>query len=48
MVVDGGRWGDKGWHVTPTIFADVQDEHLIAKEEIFGPVKSILKFDENE
>lgn len=48
LVANGTRWGVKGWHVTPTIFADVQDEHLIAKEEIFGPVKSILKFEDNE
>lgn len=33
-----------GYFVEPTIFADVQDEMTIAKEEIFGPVMSILKF----
>jgi len=41
-----GRWGNKGWYVTPAVFADVKDDHLIAKEEIFGPVKSILKYDD--
>jgi aldehyde dehydrogenase (NAD+) len=33
----------KGWFYTPTIFADVRPEHRIAKEEIFGPVLSVLK-----
>ena len=33
----------------PTIFTDVKDEMKIAREEIFGPVMSILKFkDEDE
>jgi aldehyde dehydrogenase (NAD+) len=32
--------------VEPTVFADVKDNHTIAKEEIFGPVKSIFKFDD--
>ena len=41
----GKRWGTRGWHVEPTVFANVKDEQTIAKEEIFGPVKSILKFD---
>ena len=34
----------KGYFVEPTIFSDVKDEMAIAKEEIFGPVMSILKF----
>jgi aldehyde dehydrogenase (NAD+) len=46
LVTGSGRWGDKGWHVTPTVFADVKDDHPIAQEEIFGPVQSILKFDD--
>ena len=40
----GGRVGDKGYFVQPTVFGDVTDEMKIAKEEIFGPVMSILKF----
>jgi aldehyde dehydrogenase (NAD+) len=35
----------KGYFVAPTVFADVQDDMRIAKEEIFGPVASILPFD---
>ncbi len=33
----------KGWFYTPTIFVDVTPEMRIAKEEIFGPVLSVLK-----
>ncbi|VTT98044.1 betaine-aldehyde dehydrogenase : Aldehyde dehydrogenase (Acceptor) OS=Trichodesmium erythraeum (strain IMS101) GN=Tery_2599 PE=3 SV=1: Aldedh [Gemmataceae bacterium] len=44
MVVGGGRVGDSGYFVQPTVFADVRDEMKIAQEEIFGPVMSILKF----
>ncbi|MFZ8341016.1 aldehyde dehydrogenase family protein, partial [Staphylococcus aureus] len=41
-----GRLGSKGFYVQPTVFSNVQDDMLIAKEEIFGPVQSILKFKE--
>jgi aldehyde dehydrogenase (NAD+) len=33
----------KGWFYTPTIFAGVLPNHRIAKEEIFGPVLSVIK-----
>jgi alpha-ketoglutaric semialdehyde dehydrogenase len=32
-----------GWFHEPTIFVDVQPHHRIAKEEIFGPVLSVIK-----
>lgn len=35
----------KGHYVAPTVFADVTDDMAIAREEIFGPVASILPFD---
>jgi acyl-CoA reductase-like NAD-dependent aldehyde dehydrogenase len=34
---------DDGWFHVPTVFADVKPEHRIAREEIFGPVLSVLK-----
>src|ERR1700683_2870945 len=40
----GGRIGDKGYFVEPTVFSDVQDSMKIATEEIFGPVMSIIRF----
>ncbi|MBI5472568.1 MAG: aldehyde dehydrogenase family protein [Ignavibacteriae bacterium] len=33
----------KGWFYRPTVFTNVKPEHRIAKEEIFGPVLSVLK-----
>lgn len=39
---------DQGYFVEPTVFYDVQDHMTIAKEEIFGPVMSVLKFDDLE
>lgn len=44
LVTGGKRVGNKGWFVEPTVFSDVSDNMTIAKEEIFGPVMSILKF----
>jgi len=44
MLTGGGRVGDKGYFIEPTVFADVQDDMKIAQEEIFGPVMTILKF----
>ncbi|CAI9285925.1 unnamed protein product [Lactuca saligna] len=44
-VVTGGKpFGTKGFYIEPTLFTNVTDEMTIAKEEIFGPVISILKF----
>jgi aldehyde dehydrogenase (NAD+) len=40
----GKRVGDRGYFIEPTVFADVKDDMKIAKDEIFGPVMSILKF----
>jgi aldehyde dehydrogenase (NAD+) len=44
LVCGGGRVGDRGYFIEPTVFADVQDNMKIAEEEIFGPVLSIIKF----
>jgi aldehyde dehydrogenase (NAD+) len=43
-VSGGKRWGDRGYFVEPTIFADVNDTMSIATDEIFGPVLSVLRF----
>lgn len=49
VVQAGGlRHGDIGYFVQPTVFSNVTDEMRIAKEEIFGPVQAILKFDTME
>lgn len=44
LCTGGARQGDKGYFVQPTVFSDVQDHHVIAQEEIFGPVMQIMKF----
>ncbi len=44
MITGGKRVGDKGYFVEPTLFAGVTDNMRIAREEIFGPVLSVLKF----
>ena len=38
----------KGWYVTPTILADVDNTMRVAREEIFGPVLCFLPFDDDE
>ncbi len=50
LVHGGGRpegLGD-GWFVEPTVFADVTNDMRIAREEIFGPVLGILKFENDD
>jgi aldehyde dehydrogenase (NAD+) len=44
VITGGKRVGDKGYFVEPTLFAGVTDNMRIAREEIFGPVLSVLKF----
>ena len=39
---------NRGFYVKPTVFADVTNDMTIAREEIFGPVLSIMKFDTEE
>jgi aldehyde dehydrogenase (NAD+) len=44
LVRGGGRVGERGYFIEPTVFADVRDEMTIAQEEIFGPVMSVIPF----
>ena len=52
LVAGGGRAEgpglDQGFFVQPTIFADVRNDMTVAAEEIFGPVLSIIPFDDEE
>jgi 1-pyrroline-5-carboxylate dehydrogenase len=43
LVAGGKRIAADGWFVEPTIFADVSPQAKIARDEIFGPVLSVLK-----
>ncbi len=44
LLTGGNRFGNRGYYIEPTLFVDVKDEMAIAKDEIFGPVMSVLKF----
>ena len=44
LLTGGERVGSKGFFVQPTIFDNVKDDMAIAKDEIFGPVVSVLPF----
>ncbi|WP_422072261.1 betaine-aldehyde dehydrogenase [Tranquillimonas rosea] len=48
LVAGGARVDRPGYYVEPTVFADVTDDMTIAREEIFGPVLSVLSFDTEE
>lgn len=37
-----------GWYVRPTLFSDVDNRMKIAREEIFGPVLSVIRYDGDE
>jgi aldehyde dehydrogenase (NAD+) len=44
LAYGGERVGNRGYFIRPTVFADVQDDMKIAREEIFGPVMSVIAF----
>ncbi len=48
LVYGGERIAGEGFYMQPTVFADVTDDMTIAREEIFGPVMSVLDFDTEE
>ena len=48
-LISGGKAiAGNGFFVEPTVFADVTDDMAIAKEEVFGPLMSVLTFDKEE
>jgi len=48
LVTGGKRVARPGWFIEPTVFADVSDDMVIAREEIFGPVMCVLDFDSED
>ncbi|XP_058765876.1 aldehyde dehydrogenase family 2 member C4-like [Vicia villosa] len=44
LLTGGKAVGSKGYYIEPTIFSDVKEDMLIAKDEIFGPVMALMKF----
>lgn len=53
VVAAGGRradveGGDEGFFYSPTVLADVKNSMKVAQEEIFGPVMSVIPFDDED
>ncbi len=46
ITTGGGRPDGPGWFVQPTLFVDVDNNMTIAQEEIFGPVISLIAYDD--
>ena len=44
LTTGGKRIGDRGYFISPAVFADVKHEMRISQEEIFGPVVSVIRF----
>lgn len=44
LTTGGQRVGDRGYFISPAVFADVRHEMRVSQEEIFGPVVSVIKF----
>src|ERR1700760_3179508 len=44
LTTGGRRVGDRGYFISPAVFAGVEHEMRISQEEIFGPVVSVIKF----
>jgi acyl-CoA reductase-like NAD-dependent aldehyde dehydrogenase len=40
--------GQQGWFVKPTLFSNVSNDMVVAREEIFGPVLTIIPYDTEE
>jgi aldehyde dehydrogenase (NAD+) len=48
LATGGTRLGSSGFFVGPTVFAGVEHQMRISQEEIFGPVASVISFDDDE
>jgi len=44
VTAGGGRPDRRGWFVDPTVFSDVDNNAVIAREEIFGPVLAVIPY----
>ena len=48
LITGGRRIEGNGYFLEPTVFANVTDEMTIAREEVFGPLMSVLSFEDEE
>ncbi|HQQ68872.1 MAG: aldehyde dehydrogenase [Acidovorax sp. 17-64-282] len=46
VLAGGGRAGERGYFVQPTVLASVRPEHRVVREEIFGPVLVAMPYDD--
>ena len=46
--VGGSRHGDEGWFFQPTLLDGVSNDMEIARNELFGPVLAVLRFDDQD
>ena len=45
LVAGGGKLGETGYFIEPTVFVDPRDDAQILHEEVFGPVSVVIPFD---
>jgi aldehyde dehydrogenase (NAD+) len=48
IATGGARHGDAGYFVTPTVFTGVEHDMRISQEEIFGPVATVIPFEDED
>jgi aldehyde dehydrogenase (NAD+) len=50
LIIGGGRpeHTSKGYYIAPTVFSEVRNDMVIAREEIFGPVLVVIPYDSEE
>lgn len=48
LICGGGQAAAGAMFVEPTVFADVTDDMVLAREEVFGPVMAVLDFDSED
>ena len=48
VLTGGDRIARDGWFIPPTVIDQVEDKMRIAQKEVFGPVLSVLKFDDDD
>ncbi len=48
VVTGGGRLGNEGYFIEPTILTDTRPEMSVIREEIFGPVLCAMRFDDDD
>jgi acyl-CoA reductase-like NAD-dependent aldehyde dehydrogenase len=48
VVTGGGRFGERGFFVSPTVVADVSQDSEIVQREVFGPVVTVQRFSSDQ